>query len=155
MGEKADARKMVCTNRRARRDYFIVERLEAGLALRGTEVKSLREGRVELREAYVAVEGGEAFLVDAHIAPWPGAAYFNHQPLRRRKLLLKAKEIARLRGQIDQKGFTAVPLSIYFNEKNLAKVEIGVGRGRKQIDKRELIRLRDEERQQRNRRENG
>jgi len=142
-------RKLVCENRRARHDYFILERMEAGLALTGTEVKSLREGRAELRDAYVTVEKGEAFLVDAHIAPWPHAAYFNHQPRRRRKLLLKAREIARLKTHIEKKGFTAVALAIYFNERNLAKVEIALARGRKHQDKRELIRQRDEERQAR------
>ena len=109
-------------------------------------VNSLRDGRAVLKDAYAVVEGGEVFLVNMHIAPWPGAAGFNHEPERKRKLLLHDAEIARLAVRTTQRGYTLVPLSIYFNERNLAKVELGLARGKHKIDKRHAIREREERR---------
>ncbi|RLB59425.1 MAG: SsrA-binding protein [Deltaproteobacteria bacterium] len=145
---KTSAGRVVCRNRKAARDYFIEERLEAGLVLKGTEVKSLRDGRAELLDGYVAVEEGEAWLVNVHIGQWPQASYFNHEPRRRRKLLLQRRQINKLRAMLEQRGYTAIPLKIYFNDKNLAKVEIGLARGKRKADKRATIRDRDERRQQ-------
>ncbi|RME29152.1 MAG: SsrA-binding protein SmpB [Deltaproteobacteria bacterium] len=147
MSSGGSKQRVVVTNRKALRDYFIEDRLEAGLVLKGTEVKSLREGRVELADGYVVVEGGEAWLVNTHISPWPQATYFNHEPRRRRKLLLHRHQIARLRSLLEIRGYTAVPLKIYFNERNRAKVEIGLARGKKKVDKRATIKERDEQRQ--------
>ena len=139
-------RTIVCRNRRALHDYFILERVEAGLVLQGSEVKSLRDGRANLADAYAVIETGEAYLVNLHIAPWPNAPYFNHNPLRKRKLLLHAKQISKLQLKIDQRGLVLVALSIYFNERNRAKVELGLARGKRKYDKRESIRQRDEQR---------
>ncbi len=145
--KEKDGRKVVCRNNRALHDYFIDERFEAGLVLCGTEVKALRDGRASLQDAYAAVEGGEVYLVNVNIPQWPGAAYFNHQPKRKRKLLLHRKQIDKLFLEIQQRGCTLVPLSIYFTEKNRAKVELGLARGKRKYDKREAIRERDERRQ--------
>ena len=145
--KETDGRKVVCRNRRALHDFFIDERIEAGLVLRGTEVKSLRDSSASLQDAYATVVGGEVYLVNMNIPPWPGAAYFNHDPKRRRKLLLHAKQIQKLLQEIQQRGCTLVPLSVYFTEKNRAKVELGIARGKRLYDKRHAIRERDERRQ--------
>jgi len=142
-----DGRKVVCRNSRALHDFFIDERFEAGLVLRGTEVKALRDARASLQDAYATVEGGEVFLVNMNIPQWPGAAYFNHEPKRRRKLLLHAKQIHKLFVEIKQRGCSLIPLSVYFTEKNRAKVELGLARGKRKYDKRHAIRERDERRQ--------
>lgn len=139
-------RTIVCRNRRAQHDYFILDRIEAGLVLQGSEVKSLRDGRATLTDAYAVIERGEAYLVNLHIAPWPNAPYFNHNPLRKRKLLLHAKQIGKLQLKIEQRGLGLVALSIYFSANNKAKVELGLVRGKKKYDKRESIRQRDEQR---------
>ena len=132
-GSNLNAR-AVAQNRKARHNYFIEDRLEAGLALVGTEVKSLREGRASLGEAYAEERGGEMFLVNAHISAYAAASRMNHDPVRPRKLLLHRREIGRLIGLIQRRGYTVVPLSLYFNPAGRAKVELGLARGRRQHD---------------------
>jgi SsrA-binding protein len=137
----------VIDNRRARHDYFIEETIEAGIALVGSEIKSVRGGRVNLTEGYVRVERGEAWLLNTHISPWPQAGtHFNHEPIRPRKLLLHAAEISRLKAQVAQKGLTLVPLKLYF-VRGRAKLEIGVARGKKLYDKRDSLAERDSQRE--------
>lgn len=136
----------VATNRKARHDYHIEESYEAGIALSGSEIKSVRAGRVNLRGSYARVINGEVFLFDSHISPYEqSGTYFNHIPVRPRKLLLHKREIKRLTGLIQQKGLTLVPLRIYFKGRR-AKVELGVARGKKTYDKREDIAKRDAQR---------
>lgn len=136
----------VATNRKARHDYHIEESYEAGIALSGSEIKSVRAGRVNLRGSYARVVNGEVFLFDSHISPYEqSGTYFNHIPVRPRKLLLHKREIKRLTGLIQQKGLTLVPLRIYFKGRR-AKVELGVARGKKTYDKREDIAKRDAQR---------
>ncbi len=139
--------RVVADNRKARHNYFIDETIEAGIMLTGTEVKSLREGRANIRESYATGKGGEIVLVNAHIAEYRAGNRFNHEPRRWRKLLLRKREIARLIGAIQREGITLVPLSIYFNERGLVKVRLGVARGKRQYDKREVAKKRDWERQ--------
>jgi SsrA-binding protein len=137
----------VAENRKARHDYFIEETIEAGIALVGSEIKSVRAGRVNLRESYVRIERGEAWLLNAHISAWPqSGTYFNHEPTRPRKLLLHRNEIERLRGKVEQKGLTLVPLKLYF-VRGRAKVEVAVARGKKLYDKRETLAERDSQRE--------
>lgn len=131
------ASRTIADNRRARRDYFIEETVEAGLALMGSEVKSLREGRANIREAYAAEERGELYLRNAHIAKYDAASRFGHDERRPRKLLLHKREIARLSGAVKREGMTLVPLSLYFNARGIAKLTLGLARGKKQHDKRE------------------
>jgi len=140
---------VVCRNRRATFDFAIEERIEAGLVLVGSEVKSLRDGRAQLTDAYAVIEGGEVWLLNAHISEWPHAKYFGHEPTRRRKLLMKAREIARLKIALERRGYTLVALSLYFNERQRVKVELGLARGKRMVDKREVIRARDDEREAR------
>ena len=123
--------KEVASNRRAFHDYFIDERLEAGLELLGTEVKSLRAGRANLRDGYVRITGDQAWLENVHISPYPQANLQNHEPMRPRKLLLHRKEIDSLIGKVRQKGYTLIPLRVYF-VRNRAKVEVGLARGKRQ-----------------------
>ncbi len=136
----------VAGNRRAYHDYFIDETMEAGLVLTGTEVKSVRMGRVNLREAYARIENGEAWLWNAHISPYDHGNRFNHDPQRTRKLLLHRSEISRLNTSIKKKGYTLVPLRMYFRH-NVAKVELGLARGKKLYDKRDSIAERDAKRE--------
>jgi SsrA-binding protein len=136
----------VAVNRRAYHDYFIDETYEAGLALQGTEVKSLRAGRANLRDGYVRVERGEAWLENVHISPYTQGGYANHEPLRPRKLLLHAREIASLVGKIKQRGYTLIPLRLYFSH-NRAKVELGLARGKRQYDKRQALAAADARRE--------
>jgi SsrA-binding protein len=143
-----DKAKVVAENRRARFDYFVEERLEAGIELQGTEVKALRGGQGSIAESYAAVEGDEVFLINSHIPEYSHGNRMNHEPRRRRKLLLKGREIARLHGAITRQGLTLVPLSIYFNSTGRAKVELAVARGKKVHDKRETIKERDWKREQ-------
>jgi len=138
--------KVVASNRRARRNYTVVETLEAGLLLVGSEVKSLREGRVDLKDSYALVKGGEAYLVGAYIAPYEFARDGGHEPERERKLLLHRREIDRMEGQIAEKGLTLVPLQVYFKE-GKAKVELGLAKGKTSYDKRETLRERDADRE--------
>jgi SsrA-binding protein len=140
-GEKAET--VVATNRKAFHDYRIDERYEAGIALQGTEVKAMREGRVNLRDSFARVDGDEVMLHNCHISPYSHGNIMNHDPLRPRKLLLHRKEINKLMGRTQQKGLTLVPLKIYFNPAGKAKVEIGLGRGKHEYDRREDIKDRE------------
>jgi SsrA-binding protein len=140
------ADKDVAVNRRAYHDYFIDEKLEAGLVLTGTEVKSMRNGRSNLRDGYVRIDGNEAWLENVHISPYAEGNLMNHEPMRPRKLLLHRKEISSLIGKVKQKGYTLIPLRAYF-ARNRAKVEIGLARGKRQYDKREAIAERDAKRE--------
>lgn len=133
--------KVLAVNRKARFEYELLERLVAGLALMGSEVKSVREGRVSFGDGHVAFQDGEAYLVDVHIAPYENAGYAGHDPLRRRKLLLHRRELARLRAKVTEKGLTLVPLAIGV-EGNWIKIEIALARGKKLHDKRETIKQR-------------
>lgn len=144
MGEPAD-RKVVCTNRKARYLYEILDTFEAGIALLGPEVKSLRAGNANMTDAYARIRGGEALLVGVHISPYEQAGRANPDPRRERRLLLHKAEIRRLAGKVAEKGLTLVPLRIYFRE-GRAKVELALARGKRQYDKREAIRTREEER---------
>ncbi|SDG95006.1 SsrA-binding protein SmpB [Roseospirillum parvum] len=137
----------VAENRRARHDYQIGDTFEAGIQLTGTEVKSLRHGRANIQESYASVEGGEVWLINAHIPEYPNAALFNHEPKRRRKLLLKRREIARLFQAVGRQGMTLVPLHLYFNDRGIAKLNIGLAKGKRQVDKRQTEKARDWERQ--------
>jgi SsrA-binding protein len=130
-------------NRRARYDYHITDTLEAGLQLQGTEVKVLRQGLASINEAYATERGGEIFLVNAHFPEYPSATRFNHEPRRPRKLLLHKKEINKLLGAIKREGVTLVPLSLYFNDRGIAKCELGLAKGKKKADKRETEKTRD------------
>jgi SsrA-binding protein len=136
----------VATNRKAFHEYEILEKLEAGLMLQGTEVKSLREGRANLKDSYVAFREGEAYLVNAHISPYTHGNIANHDPERSRKLLLHRHQIEKLAGTVSQKGLTIVPLKLYFRD-GRAKVEIAVVRGKKLFDKRETEKRREAERE--------
>jgi SsrA-binding protein len=138
--------KLVASNRRAHHDFDILETHEAGLVLQGTEVKSLRDSRADLKESYARIEGDEAWLVGLHISPYAQGNRANHDPLRPRKLLLHRGEINRLLGKIMEKGLTLVPLRLYFKQ-GRAKVELGLARGRKTLDKRHAIREREERRE--------
>ena len=138
--------KVVATNRRAFHDYFIDEKIEAGMALTGTEIKSIREGRINLREAYADFERGEAWLRSAHIAQYEQGNRYNHEPTRPRKLLLHKDEIAALAGKVSRPGFTLIPLQVYL-KRGRAKVELGLARGKRSYDKREAISRRDAQRE--------
>jgi len=142
-------RKIVARNRRARRDYQIEETYEAGLVLKGSEVKSIRAGRVSIEEAYAKVEDGEVWLYGMHIAPYEQAGLFGHDPDRPKKLLLKKREIARLIGKVGRAGYTLVPLSLYFNERGYAKVELALAKGLSKADKRRKLIEEEEERRAR------
>ena len=146
--EKAEKREIVvATNRKAFHDYSIEEKFEAGVVLKGTEVKSLREGKVNLRDSYALVERGEVFLHHCHISPYGHGNIMNHNPVRTRKLLLHRKEIKKLLGKSQQKGLTLVPLRIYFTARGHAKVELALAKGKKQYDRREAIKGREAERE--------
>jgi SsrA-binding protein len=135
--------KVVATNRKAFHDYFIEERYEAGIMLQGTEVKSLREGRVNLQDSYASVRGSEVFLHQCHISPYSHGNIMNHDPTRVRKLLLHKTEIHKLLGKTQQKGLTLIPLRIYFSKRGYAKVELGLAKGKKLYDRRETIKSRE------------
>jgi len=138
----AERHKLICRNRKAYFEYTIDDLFEAGLVLKGTEVKSLRDGKAQLADAYAVVEGGEAYLYNLHIGLYDPGNRFNHDPTRKRKLLVHRKEIRRLTGQVERKGYTLIPLRIYF-ERGYAKVTIGVARGKREFDKRHAIAERD------------
>ena len=138
--------KTVAVNRRARHEYAVEETLEAGIALTGTEIKSIRAGRVNLAEAYARIEKGEAWLIGAHIAPYEQGNRNNHEPTRTRKLLLHRDQISELVGRTQAKGFTLVPLRLYIRN-GMAKLEIGIARGKKAYDKRRTIAERDARRE--------
>ena len=138
--------KVVSTNKKARFEYFILETFEAGLALKGTEIKSVRNGQISLQEAYVRTNGEEVWLVGAHIAPYVHASAFQHDPKRDRKLLIHKREIRKLFDEVRIKGMTIVPIKVYLKG-GKAKLEIGLAKGKKQYDKREAIKERDIERE--------
>ena len=138
--------KVVATNRKAYHNYTILETIEAGISLCGSEIKSVRENRVSLAESYVRPENNELWLTGAHIARYDPASYMGHDPTRRRRLLLHRKEINRLLGKLQEKGLTLIPLKMYIKERN-AKLEIGLGRGKKLYDKREATARRDIDRE--------
>jgi SsrA-binding protein len=137
----------VATNRKARHDYFIDETYEAGIVLTGTEIKSVRAGRVNLRDSYAQVKKGELWLMDTHIAPYEQAGRGSHEPKRPRKLLMHRREINRLQGKVQEKGYTIIPLRLYFRNGKWVKVEIALARGKKLYDKRRAIRERDAQRE--------
>ena len=139
-------KKPIASNKKARHDYFIEETYETGIALTGTEIKSIRRGRASIKEGYAKVENGEMILYGMNISPYEQGNRFNVDPLRPRKLLMHKQEIRKLIGYTTQKGLTLVPLNLYINEKGLAKLELGVARGKKNYDKREDIAKRDAER---------
>jgi SsrA-binding protein len=139
-------RKLIAKNRRGRYDYEILDTVEAGIALLGPEVKSLRAGKASLSDAYAVVRRGEVYLVNAHISPYAQAGRENPDPRRERKLLLHRAEIARLQGKVAERGLTLVPLSLYFKD-GRAKVELALARGKRRYDKREAIRKREEDRE--------
>ncbi len=138
--------KIVAQNRKAFHDFSIEETVEAGIVLTGTEVKSLREGKANLKDSYVLIKGEEVFLLNCHISPYTHGNIMNHDPVRTRKLLLHKKEIERLQGKAAQKGYSLIPLKIYFKDSR-AKVEIGLARGKKQYEKRETIKKREADRE--------
>ena len=131
--------KTVATNRKARHDFSVEDSFEAGIALTGTEIKSVREGSVNLQDAYARIEKGEVWLIGARIAPWSGGNRWNHEPMRDRKLLLHRAQIDQLVGRTKAKGLTMVPLSMYFNDRGKAKVQVGLVKGKKQYDRRRDI----------------
>jgi SsrA-binding protein len=133
-------------NKKARFRFEILEQVEAGISLSGSEVKSLRDGRASLEEAWAVVRGGEVFLRGCNISPYPQAGYAQHEPARERKLLLHRRQIRKLENKVTERGFTLAPLKMYFNERGLVKVLIGLCRGKKLYDKRETIKRRDQER---------
>jgi SsrA-binding protein len=143
-----DKTKVVAENRRARFDYFVEERFEAGIELKGTEVKALRTGEGSIAEAYATVDGEEVWLINSHIPEYSHGNRQNHEPRRRRKLLLRSREIDKLQGAITRQGLTLVPLSIYFNSRGRAKIELALAKGKKAHDKRETIKERDWKREQ-------
>lgn len=139
----AERYKIAATNRKAFFDYAIEEKFEAGIVLRGTEVKSIRQGRVNLQDSFASIKDGEVFLHNCHISPYSHGNILNHDPTRTRKLLLHRKEINKLMGWTQQKGLTIVPLRVYFGERGKAKVEIALAKGKKQHDRRESIKTRE------------
>ena len=141
-----DGIKIIAQNRKARHDYLIESSIEAGMILVGSEVKSLRDGRANLSDSYAIIKEGESFLLNVHIAPYPPAASLNHEPKRTRKLLLHAKEIAKLIIKLKEKGYTLIPLKLYFKG-GRAKVELGLCRGKRQYDKRAAIKKRESDRE--------
>ncbi|MFC2164433.1 SsrA-binding protein SmpB [Acidobacteriota bacterium] len=141
--------RLIAKNKKAFFNYEILETFEAGIALLGTEVKSVREGRISLKESYAEVKDGEVFLVNCHISPYEAANRFNHDPMRERKLLLHRREIKRLSGKIREKGLTLVPTKVLFNDKGRVKVEIGLAKGKRAYQKRDVIRERDRDREMR------
>lgn len=141
-----EAKKMIANNKKARHDYFIEETYEAGISLHGTEVKSLRMGKCSIKEAFVRVEKGEVYIYGMHISPYEKGNIFNRDPLRVKKLLLHKYKINKMMGQMQQKGYTLVPLNVYFKG-SLVKVEIGLAKGKKLYDKRQDIAKRDQQRE--------
>lgn len=147
MGKSSESsNRLVANNKKAYYDYFIEEKIEAGLVLHGTEVKSLRQGKCSIKESYIQIQNGEVFAINMNITPYEKGNIFNKDPLRPKKLLLHKNEISKLSGQIATKGYTLIPLQVYFKQGKV-KIEIGLARGKKNYDKRESIAKRDQERQ--------
>lgn len=142
----AGERKYISRNRKALHEFFILERFEAGIVLVGSEVKALRAGKVNLQDSYARVKNGEVWLYDLHIGGYENARHFVHEPRRARKLLLHRKEIRKLIKKTEEKGMTLAPVGIYFNEKNIIKIELGVAKGKKLYDKRQTIAKKDAQR---------
>ncbi|HBE44310.1 MAG TPA: SsrA-binding protein [Deltaproteobacteria bacterium] len=138
--------KTICTNRKAYHDYHVEDTYEAGIVLTGTEIKSIRAGRVNLKESYARIRDGELFLINSHISPYDYGNIYNHEPKRTRKLLMHKREIHKLLGKVQDRGYTLVPLSIYLSKNNKAKVELALAKGKTLYDKRENIKRRDEKR---------
>ena len=149
MAKKQPNKKIQVTNRKARRDFHILETYETGIELKGTEVKSLRDGKGNLNDSFAVVKEGEVFVHNFHISPYDHGNRFNHDPVRVRKLLLHKREIIKLANLLNQKGYTLVPLKLYFNNRNKAKMEIAVAKGKLLYDKREDIKKRTQEREMR------
>ena len=148
-------KKIITENRKARFNYFFIEQFEAGMVLKGTEVKSLRQGRAHLKDAYARIEKGEVYVHQMHIGQYPFAHYDNHDPLRPRKLLLNKQEIKRLYGKVNEKGFSLIPVRVYFKN-GKAKLTLALAKGKKSHDKRETIRRRDQKRDfERQKKEHG
>lgn len=141
------AARTVAVNKHVTHDYEVLERFEAGLALQGSEVKSIRDGRISLKESYAEVRNGEAYLVKCHISPYEAANIFNHEPLRDRKLLLHRREIKRLTGKILERGLTLVPARVLITDRGKIKVELALARGKREYEKREAIKKRDTDRE--------
>ena len=135
-------------NRRSQHEYYIVQTLEAGIVLKGTEIKSIRAGKVNFKDSYAKIEDGECWLHNLHISPWEKAAYFNHEAERKRKLLLHKYEIKRLRSKVEEQGMTLIPLELLINEGGLCKVILALAKGKKEYDKRDAMRKKDLERNQ-------
>jgi SsrA-binding protein len=148
MGKKSQTR-IIAKNKKAFFNYELLETFEAGISLLGSEVKSIREGRISLKESYAEVKGGEVFLLSCHISPYEAANRFNHEPRRERKLLLHRREIKRLTGKIKEKGLTLVPTKVLINAKGKVKVEISLAKGKRTYQKKEVIKERDREREMR------
>lgn len=148
MAEKQTGEKTVATNKKAFHEYFILDRLESGISLLGTEVKAIREGRLNLKDSYALIQSGEAFLFNCHISPYSHGNRENHDPTRTRKLLLHSREIQKLIGKTQEKGLTLTPLRVYLKHGRV-KVELGVARGKKLIDKRETERRKEADREAR------
>jgi len=135
--------KIITVNRKAYHDYEILDKLEAGMVLTGSEVKSIREGRVNLKDSYIDIRGGEAYLINSHISPYPNATYNNHEPERERKILLHKREIRKLEQKVKNKGVSIIPLKMYFNPKGYIKLEIGIAKGKRSYEKKQKIKERD------------
>ena len=139
--------KIIAQNKKARFEYFLEDEYEAGLCLYGSEIKSLRNGKANIQDAFIEFsKSGELLLINAHISPYKMATIFNHEPLRKRKLLLHKKEIKKIIGKIKLKGFTVIPTVLYINDRNIAKIKVAVAKGKKLYDKRETIKERDQKR---------
>ncbi len=146
LSKDKDKQKPVAVNKKAYRNFELIDKFEAGLSLTGSEVKSLRAGQVDLNGSYARIEGSECFLVGASIAQYEQAGVYNHEPTRKRKLLLHKFEIRKIKGKLDQRGFTLVPLKVYFNARGFAKIHLGLARGKRQYDKRKTIAERQQKR---------
>ena len=141
--------KPITTNRKAHRDYEVLESFECGIELKGSEVKSLRDGQANMNDSFARIEGGQVVLYNTHISPYAQASYLNSDPIRVRRLLLHKKQIQKLAEQIAQKGLTLIPLKAYFNDRGFAKIDLGLCKGKKLYDKREDIKRRETDRQMR------
>jgi len=139
--------KTVATNKTAYHNYQIIESMEAGIALVGSEVKAIREGRISLKESYAEITGGDVVLLKCHISPYEAANIFNHDPLRERRLLLHKREIRRLTGKIKERGLTLVPTKVLFNDRGKVKIELSLVRGKREYEKRDVIKKRDTDRE--------
>ncbi len=148
MGKKPQTR-IIAKNKKAFFNYDLLETIEAGISLLGSEVKSIREGRISLKESYAEIKGGEVFLINCHISPYEAANRFNHEPRRERKLLLHSREIKRLTGKIKEKGLTLVPTRVLLNAKGKVKVDVSLAKGKRAYQKKETIKERDREREMR------